>query len=75
MSEKPPVVVELVVSWPGINGSESEPYEIDRDRWDAMTPAEREADINQAAEEFATNYVNWGWSIDDPGDAAAVANN
>jgi hypothetical protein len=69
MNDKP-VIVELNVEYPG--GSESETYEIDRAEWDAMTPAERDKDIERAAEDFATNYVNWGWYIADPDDYAAA---
>lgn len=65
-----PVVVSLHVE--GFGGQEDETYEIDRAEWDAMTPAEREADIARAAEDFATNIVNWGWHIEDPEDYAAA---
>lgn len=69
-NKRPPVEVELTVS--GFGGSETEVIEFDRDEWDRMTPAERAADIARQAEDFAMNYVNWGWHIRNEADLAAV---
>lgn len=63
-----PVRISLNVEFPG--GSESMDYEIDRDEWDAMTPAERTKGIEEAASDHAYNYVGWGWHIEDPDDYA-----
>ncbi|MEO3929279.1 hypothetical protein ABGB07_36320 [Micromonosporaceae bacterium B7E4] len=66
--ELAPVRIELSVE--GFGDSRTEDYEIDRAEWDAMTVAERNEHIRQVAEDFATNYVNWGWHIADPDDYA-----
>lgn len=66
-----PVVVELVVE--GFGSLEATTYEIERTRWNSLTPAERTAEIVDAAEAFAGNYVAWGWDIADPSDFGGIA--
>lgn len=56
-----PVRIEMCVSWP--TGHEVEIAECPRDKWEAMTPAEREAWCDAEAEGFATNRVNWGYAV------------
>lgn len=63
-----PVRVSMNVE--GFGSSETEELEIDRAEWEAMTIAQRNEYIDQAAEDFATNYVNWGWHIEDADDLA-----
>lgn len=70
MGRHRPVVVNLNVQ--GFGQSESETLEVDRDEWDALTPAERLVLVDSAAADFAANYVGWGWYIADPGDMNAV---
>lgn len=69
---RPPVVVEYSINWSDKDASEHGTFEIPRDEWDAMTPAERTAKCEQLAEEIVTNAVGWGWSIPDPDDWAAT---
>jgi hypothetical protein len=59
-----PVQIEVNVSWP--TDSETEIVPCPRDRWDAMTLAERTSWCDQAAEAYATNRVNWGWHVPGP---------
>lgn len=68
--ERPPVVVLLHVEWP--NDSRTEPCEIDRDAWDAMTPVERLEEVEMLASEHAGNHVSYGWHINDATDYRAV---
>jgi hypothetical protein len=72
MADRPPVVVNLKVEYSG--GHEQEVIEIPRDEWDAMTPAQRLADVEERAANHAYNYVGWGWHIDNTGDYDSVAN-
>jgi predicted NAD/FAD-binding protein len=65
-----PVVVSLNVE--GFAQAESETYEIPRDEWNTMTSAERLRAVEDAASDFAGNYVGWGWHIEDPDDYAAA---
>lgn len=37
--------------------------EIPRDEWDAMTPHERTAHLNEARDEHANNLIGTGWSL------------
>lgn len=67
---RPPVMIEMHVE--AFADSRDETLEVDRDEWDAMTPAQREALAQQAVDEFAANYVSWGWHIFDPDDYAAA---
>jgi hypothetical protein len=69
---RPPVLVEVNVSWPGWDGSRDETYEVDRDKWDAMTPAERIAYCDDLALTEAASLVGWGWHIQNPDDYAAI---
>jgi hypothetical protein len=69
---RPPVIVEYSLSWPGVDGSESDTVEIPRDEWDAMTPAQRVAECEQIANEAAYNRFSWGWNIEDADDYAAT---
>ena len=68
--KRPPVMISINVEFPG--GSESDVHEVDRDEWDAMTPAERKKLAEEVASDHAANYVGWGWNIDDPADYAAT---
>ena len=65
-----PVRVALHVE--AFGGSEDHELEIPRDEWDAMSLAARQTLLDDEAEEFATNYVAWGWHIDDAEDYAAA---
>jgi hypothetical protein len=67
---RPPVVIDMHVE--AFGDSRDETTEIDRDEWDAMTPAERAAMVQECADEFAASYVAWGWNIADEADAAAA---
>jgi hypothetical protein len=49
----------------------TETVEIDRAEWDAMTPADRRALLDDMAEIAMQNAGGFGWGIDDPADAAA----
>lgn len=69
---RPPVVVEVNLSWPGVGGQENSTYEVARDEWDAMTPAARLALCEAYADEDAYNRFSWGWHIADPDDYAAT---
>jgi len=69
---RPPVLVEVNVSWPGLDGNHDETIEIDRDKWDAMTPAERTAHCEGLAAETARDLVSWGWHIYNAEDYAAT---
>lgn len=68
--DRPHVTVSLNVE--GFSGDASGTHEVDRGEWDAMTPAERVALLDQSAADHAANYVGWGWHITDPADAAAA---
>lgn len=68
--KRPPVVLDMHVE--GFADSRDETLEIDRDEWDAMTPEQRVALADRAAEDFAVNYVGWGWNIANPVDYAAA---
>lgn len=46
--------------------------EIDRAEWDAMTPAERLALIEDMSTTHMTNAGGYGWAIEDPDDEAMV---
>lgn len=67
---RPPVVVSLHVE--GFGEGRDETVEIERDKWDAMTPTERSELLDRYLEEFAANYVTSGWHIDDPADYTAA---
>jgi len=69
---RPPVVVQVHLNWPGAGGHSEDSYEIPRDQWDRMTPAERGAYCDGLAEEEADNKFSWGWDIADPADYAAT---
>lgn len=69
---RPPVVLEYTVSWPGVNGGETDTFEIPRDEWDKMTPAERYQRCDDMVESRAADLVGWGWHISDPDDYAAT---
>lgn len=70
---RPPVVIDLHVE--GFGDSRDDTLEVDRDEWDAMTPKQREELAVRAAEDFAANYVGWGWHIVDADDYAAATGN
>lgn len=65
-----PVIVSLHVE--AFGEGRDDTFEIPRDKWDAMTPAERAQLLETEATDFAANYVGWGWHIDDPDDYAAA---
>lgn len=69
---RPPVLVEVNVSWPGWDGSHSETVEVARDEWEAMTWYERTQYCDDRAEEIATEMVGWGWHICDQADLAST---
>lgn len=69
-AQRPPVVVSLHVE--AFGQSRDDTAEIERDEWDAMTPAERSELIDGYAEGLAANHVGWGWHINDPTDYAAA---
>jgi hypothetical protein len=69
--DRPPVVIDLHVE--GFGDGRDETFKVNRDEWDAMTPEKRAEMVGEAADEFAANYVAWGWNIADPDDRAAVA--
>jgi hypothetical protein len=69
---RPPVIVEVNLSWPGVGGHEDNVYEIPRGEWDEMTPAERVAYCEELAVEDANNRFSWGWNIADPDDYEAT---
>ena len=69
---RPPVVLEYTVSWPGVNGGESDTFEIPRDEWDAMTWYERTKRCDDMVEARAADLIGWGWPIPDPDDSAAT---
>lgn len=49
------------------DGTREEVVEISRARWEAMTPEEREAELNQIADETLANSVN-AWAYVDEED-------
>lgn len=69
-NDRKPVVISLNVE--GFSSSESDTYEVSRDEWEAMTPAERTAFAEGCASDHAANYVGWGWHIADPDDYAST---
>jgi hypothetical protein len=70
---RPPVVtVEYSISWSSQDASEVGTFDIPRDEWDAMTPAERVKRCEQTADEILENTVTWGWHIHDGADWAAT---
>lgn len=50
----------------------TETVEIDRAEWDAMTPADRRALLDDMAEAAMQNAGGYGWGIDNPDDEAAT---
>lgn len=60
---RPPVVVEYTISWPGLNGRETDTFEIARTEWEAMTPAERTARIEEVVEARFVDLCGYGWHI------------
>lgn len=70
MSKRPPVIVALHVE--AFGEGRDDTVAVDRDQWEAMTPAERVKLLEDHAEEFAVNYVGWGWHIEDSADYAAA---
>lgn len=48
----------------------TEEHEIDRDRWNRMTPAERRAELDSIAEEVMTSAGGYGWALADQDDEA-----
>lgn len=65
--------MEIVCSDRSASGStETEEVEIERDQWDRMSPAERNAHCEQIADETAYNRFSWGWHIHDPADMAST---
>lgn len=48
----------------------TENHEIDRDRWNRMTPAERRAELDAIAEATLNNAGGYGWALEDPDDEA-----
>jgi hypothetical protein len=70
MAERPLVVISLHVE--GFGGSAHDTEAVDRDEWDAMTPAERSRLAEDMAEAHAINHVGWGWHIEDPADLAST---
>jgi hypothetical protein len=69
---RPPVLVEINVSWPGFDGQHNETIEVSRDKWDAMTWYERTQYCETLAEETAADMVGWGWHIPDQDDYATT---
>lgn len=69
---RPPVVIEYSIYWPSADASEVGTFQIDRDEWDAMTPAQRLARAENGAQDIVENTVTWGWHIPDPDDYAAT---
>lgn len=67
---RPPVIIELHVE--GFGEQSDDTAEIDRDEWDAMTPAERSRKLDRYADEHMSNAVSYGWHIKDPTDYAAA---
>jgi hypothetical protein len=63
-----PVVVTLSCE---ANPSQ-ESVEIDRDEWEAMTPAQRLRECDEMLTDHVTNAGGSGWWIDDPDDAWMV---
>lgn len=68
--KRPPVVIEM--HFEAFGDSRDGTTEIDRDEWDAKTPAEREKLAQQIADEFAAEHAAWGWNIADLNDYAAA---
>jgi hypothetical protein len=68
--KRPPVVISMSVE--GFSGSAQDTYEVPRDEWDAMTPAERVTFAEGCASDHAANYIGWGWHIADPDDYAST---
>jgi len=68
--QRPPVVIKMHVE--GFGDSRDETLVIDRSEWDSMTPDRRVKVAEDCANEFAANYVSWGWHIDDPLDYAST---
>ncbi len=65
---RPPIVVEIIVSaYPS-----TDTLEIDRDWWDAATPAQRRASIEEAVDTAIADAGGAGWNIADPDDEAAT---
>lgn len=58
-----PVVVHLSVSTGYAGGTHEEDYTIERAIWDAMTPAERRDELDQAAAVLRDNHIEYGWDI------------
>lgn len=68
MSTREPVRVTIRVE----ANPRVEEFEIDRDEWDAMTPAARKDMLDDAALESVNNAGGYGWNLDDPDDEAAT---
>lgn len=68
--DRPPVVIEMHVE--AFGDSRDETFEVDRDEWESLTPQKREALAQDAVDEFAANYVAWGWNIVDTTDYAST---
>jgi hypothetical protein len=65
---KGPVVVVL-----NCEARESqETITVDRDKWDAMTPAQRRARLDADLDAHVADAGGYGWHIDDPDDYAAT---
>ncbi|ATO14659.1 hypothetical protein CO540_13160 [Micromonospora sp. WMMA2032] len=71
-TEQPPVRIRLYVSTNWVGADDEEYIEIPRDEWDDMTPAERRAYLDEEANTFMANCVEYGWIIPDDNDRAAT---
>jgi hypothetical protein len=69
---RPPVEVSYTISWPGLDGNETDTFEIPRAEWDALTPAERTARIEDCVQARFVDLCGWGWHIYDKADYAAT---
>lgn len=69
---RPPVIVDYNISWPGLDGQENDTIKIPREKWDAMTPTERTAWIEDAVQARFADLCGYGWHIYNPADFAAT---
>lgn len=70
-----PVVVRVNSECGHASGAHTDYDEIDRDRWDAMTPAERVKECHQMAADLAAQHFGYGWSIPDDADMKMTEEN
>ena len=63
-----PVKVRLSVE--AFSDAAVEEVEVDRDEWDALSVAERNTLLDDMAEAHATQYMSYGWDVEDADDMA-----